>query len=64
MTAHNPDCAVQLNERSCAVISWWLRPVGLAFAPLIDRAYSCAVALRAIIFWTLGDFHSSNIDML
>jgi len=33
MTAHNPE------SKSYAVIICWLRPAGLAFAPLIDRAY-------------------------
>jgi len=49
MTAHDPKHRVRRTERARAVISIWLRPVGLAFAPLTDRAYSCMVAFGVII---------------
>jgi|SRR6185295_6232540 len=46
-TARDPEYKVVRNEKMCAVITCRLRPVGLAFAPLMDRAYSCSDALRA-----------------
>jgi hypothetical protein len=50
MTAHNSSVKRTEDDNLCAVITWWLRPVLLAFAPLIDSAYSHLESLRATIW--------------